>query len=529
MFEKNRSGQNVYFGLVSALSGNPVAGVGTGVSGRVSLDGGAQALFGGSLTDLGGGQYVQALFATDINANVAGMYWTASGCVPISFTVPTTANVSGKVYPESGLAVGLLSGGVVTVASGSLSGQIVTASSGSFVVATSGLSVIASLYSGQQVIPSSGTLSGQFVTPMSGLTFIASGSIVSGLIASGIVFVASGAYCASGMFTTASLNSGQSVLVYSGQLSGQAVNLLSGNQTQVWSGTSVNVFSGQLSGQVVIAASGVTVTVPSGISTISAIYSGNLSGQLVVAASGVFANIASGTTFLSSGQLVNLLSGNVTSPYSGSLSGQVVVASSGNTVVVVSGLNTISALYSGQTTLPYSGSLSGQIVTAASGAFVVVPSGLATISTLYSGQITLPYSGSMSGQQVQTLTNLDKSGYTANSISGTTYLASGYNTNVSGTPVTVASFLSGAAKSILVEGSIASGTQLVNDSGLQITSIDLPQAVAAILATQAGRTSGAGGTTFDIGNAGSTSPVNRVVATTDASGNRNSVVLRVPN
>lgn len=177
---------------MSAISGNPVTGQVAGISGRVSADGGTQAVVAGTLSEVNGGQYRLNMFANDTSGNNLGFLFTASGCVPVSFNVITDNNVSGRIGIVSGTSVnvwsGQLSGHAVNVISGNLSGQIVTA--------------------------------------------------------------------ASGMFGTASLNSGQFTIPYSGQMSGQAVNLLSGNQTQVWSGTFVNVFSGQLSGQQINAASG---------------------------------------------------------------------------------------------------------------------------------------------------------------------------------------------------------------------------------------------------------------------------------
>lgn len=86
------------------------------------------------------------------------------------------------------------------------------------------------------------------------------------------------------------LASGQSVSIYSGQLSGQLVNLLSGNQVQVWSGTQVNLFSGQLSGQ--------PITLLSGFSFV---------------ASGVQASVFSGQIWLASGHPAHDKSGYILS------------------------------------------------------------------------------------------------------------------------------------------------------------------------------------------------------------------------
>ncbi len=225
--------------MVSALSGNPVTGISASISGRFSLDGGAQTLANGPIGEVGGGQYKLGMFAADVNGANCGYLFTSSGCVPVSYTTVTTANVSGNLYLNSGQNV--------NVFSGQLSGQQVNLTSGNQVQIWSGTQV--NLFSGQSVNVYSGQLSGQPI----------------------------------------SLLSGQQVLVYSGQLSGQQVNLLSGNQVQLWSGTFVNLFSGQsvnvYSGQSVSLLSGLFYPA-SGVSTVSPIASGQLSGQQVGIVSG---------------------------------------------------------------------------------------------------------------------------------------------------------------------------------------------------------------------------------------------------
>lgn len=265
MYDRQRSGQFLYFGLVSALSGNAVTGQATGISGRVSADGGTQAVIAGTISETGGGQYQANLFAADMSGNNLGFLFTASGCVPVSFTVVTQQNVSGKLYPASGVnatvpiasisGVNPASGAFVAVPPATLSGVI--ANSGLFVtvppatlsgvVANSGLfvSVLKATISG--VIANSGL----FTVTESGTVFVASGTAVN-LLSGNVTSPYSGSLsgqvvtAASGVFSTASLNSGQSVLVYSGQLSGQQVNLLSGNQTAVVSGTFTNPWSGRV-------------------------------------------------------------------------------------------------------------------------------------------------------------------------------------------------------------------------------------------------------------------------------------------
>jgi hypothetical protein len=224
---KNVSGQRLFFNLVAIQSGLPTASVTIGnISGRRAVDDAAQAVIAGSIAEVGGGQYRADLFAADTNGNCIGYLFTASGMAPVSFSVFTIDGAnSGGYIPPSGTLVnvysGQLSGQSVAVHSGQLSGAFVSVHSGQL--------------SGQRVSLHSGQLSGF-------ATFVLSGQLSGQLVTA-----------ASGVFGTASLNSGMSVLVYSGQMSGQQVNLHSGNQTQVWSGTFVNVFSGRVfpaSGQI---------------------------------------------------------------------------------------------------------------------------------------------------------------------------------------------------------------------------------------------------------------------------------------
>lgn len=187
----------------------------------------------------------------------------------------------------------------------------------------SGVPVVASLLSGQQVSLYSGSFSGQpagTATIASGQVWLSSGQAVS-LNSGQFVLVYSGQLsgqqvtAASGVFGTASLNSGQSVLVYSGQLSGQKVNLLSGNAVEVLSGTNVNLFSGtsvlvysgQLSGQKVNLLSGNVVEVHSG--TKVNVFSGQLSGFVTAQ--------VSGTTYVASGTVATSIASGTVYPYSG--------------------------------------------------------------------------------------------------------------------------------------------------------------------------------------------------------------------
>lgn len=414
MFDRNRSGQFLYFNLVSALSGNPVTGQVTGISGRLSIDGAAQAVIAGTLGETGGGQYQANLFAADVNGNNLGFLFTASGCVPVSFTVVTQQNVSGRIFAASGVnatvsiasisGVNPASGAFVTVLPANLSGVI--ANSGLFVTVPkatiSGVIANSGLFT--TVLPEN--LSG--VVTNSGLTVTVIKETISGVIA----------------------NSGLFVTVLPANLSGMVVN----------SGLFVTVLPTNLSG--VVANSGLFVTVP--IETISGtipasggfvtVPKATLSG--VVANSGLFtvATTISGTTFLASGSAVNLLSGNVTSPYSGSLSGQFVNA--------FSGAFGTASLNSGQQTLLYSGQLSGQQVTARTvtdkSGYILSNSGLDLVN-VESGMnfrqaqavIAAAAGGQLSGAGTATI-NIDGA-----NVSGTTRITASVNASGNRTAITL--------------------------------------------------------------------------------------------
>lgn len=446
MFQKNVSGQYLYFSLVSAISGNVVTGASGSISGCRSLDGlSGMIVLSGNIVELGNGFYRANLYDFDTNGNNAGYLFTASGCVPASYSVVTLGGVSGALFSASGQAV--------SVNSGQLSGQIINLMSGISFIA-SGQSAVASLISGQSVSVWSGTqvnlfsgqLSGQPITLLSGFSFIASGINTTpiGTIGSGLLYLASGsifintfasgaigggsgnipsAWGNSGATTvgqnldktgytastvtdktgysltsgttslvsgqSVSLNSGQLVLIASGQISGQLINLLSGNSVSVWSGTQVNLFSGQLSGQPITLLSGFSYPA-SGVFTTAAV------------------TINSGTLYLASGQAVSLNSG------------QIILIASGQLVNLFSG-NSVSVWSGAQVNL-FSGQLSGQPIAGLSG-FIYPASGVNAVAPVASG--------SLSGQPITLLSGFSytASGLfavaTANVASGSLYLASG--------------------------------------------------------------------------------------------------------
>lgn len=324
---------------------------------------------------------------------------------------------------------------------------------------------VLNLASGNVVSVYSGQLSGQPLTLLSGRSYPASG-----VYATVPPESLSGVVAASGLFTHASLNSGQSVLVYSGQLSGQLVTAASG----VFATASLN--SGQFA-------------LP---------YSGQLSGQLVTAASGVFATAA-----LSSGQSVLVYSGQLSGHAVDLLSGRsypasgvfaAVPPSSLSGVVPASGGHVQAALLSGQPVLVYSGQLSGQLVTAASGAFAAVPP--ATLS-----------------------------GVTVSVVSGTVFPASGAFTAaalLSGQAVNLYSGERAAVAVALLDlpQSIASGT---GGSGLTVRQA-LRGVAAAAFGPSSGFLSGGAPAAVAYGDAGG-GGFSRVTANVDSWGNRSGVAF----
>jgi hypothetical protein len=252
-------------------AGNP-----TGTSGIFDED--IIALVGG--TGVGQSRTIQNYSASGI-CTVFPAWATAPDTTSIFTIIPGGQPTSGGVFLASGsITSGLISSGIVFIASGPFVGSL----------------------SGQLVGILSGQLSGYAVTPQSGQTFIASGSITSGVISSGI-FVTATSTLASGAL------SGQLVGILSGQLSGQVVNLLSGNQVGVWSGTNVNIFSGQI------------VTVLSGqlSGQLLGLLSGQLSGFSVTLLSGQLSGYQTDTTrnFDKSGYWLNASGLDAIQPESG--------------------------------------------------------------------------------------------------------------------------------------------------------------------------------------------------------------------
>lgn len=89
MLRKNIAGQRLYFCLVSATDGAALTGA--TVTARRALDGGAQASATGSVTELGNGHYRFDASQADTNGDHVGYLFTATGAIPVSANLVTTA------------------------------------------------------------------------------------------------------------------------------------------------------------------------------------------------------------------------------------------------------------------------------------------------------------------------------------------------------------------------------------------------------------------------------------------------------
>lgn len=256
------SGTNVLV-YSGQLSGQVSASV---TSGAVYLASGSQVMvYSGQLS----GQPI---------AGLSGQIYTASGIWSASGAYGNTTVASGSLYLASGslfrntFASGVLGG----------SGGLATAWGDSGAVNV-GQNLDKSGYTVSTV--ASGILSGQPLTLLSGLSYIASG-----------IWPASGAWTTTSLASGAVyLASGTNVLVYSGQLSGQVTATVTSGAVYLASGTNVLVYSGQLSGQPLA----------------------GLSGR-IYPASGVYtqATMASGQVYLASGQQAVVVPGTLSGVYS---------------------------------------------------------------------------------------------------------------------------------------------------------------------------------------------------------------------
>ncbi len=232
-------------------------------SGRRAIDGAAISVTSGPIIEDGAGMYHLNAYSFDMDGNNIGMMFSASGAATVCFTVTTTQGISGTLHVASGTTF-IASGPTVSVPIASISGAI----------ANSGLFVTVPIASISGAIANSGL----FV-----VTSVASGTL---FLASGSVILPSGGLTG--------ILSGQTVNIYSGQLSGRLVDA---NITHVLM-TPV-VLSGAIDANVVQAAgndvqqiSGYFVTQPaSGVATVLI-----PDGVLLRDYGGLSGNVASGTS-----------------------------------------------------------------------------------------------------------------------------------------------------------------------------------------------------------------------------------------
>jgi len=126
VLKKNTGSQNLSFCLVNATTGAALTGA--TVTARRTIDGGAQASAGGSVTELGNGQYNFAPSQADTNGDLVGYLFTATNAVPVNLAVRTTA-------ADLADAVRLGLTALPNVASGN-SGAIITSGTGTAQLAT---------------------------------------------------------------------------------------------------------------------------------------------------------------------------------------------------------------------------------------------------------------------------------------------------------------------------------------------------------------------------------------------------------
>jgi len=96
---RNVAGQEVFFTIVDALTGQPI--VDATVAAWIAQDSGAQAAGAGTVDNLGHGQYRYNFTAGDTDGETVGLLLVADGAVPISFSW-TTAAVPPEPIPGTG-------------------------------------------------------------------------------------------------------------------------------------------------------------------------------------------------------------------------------------------------------------------------------------------------------------------------------------------------------------------------------------------------------------------------------------------
>lgn len=93
MYLKNTAGQNLPFAMIKSSDGTALTGA--TVTGRCSIDGGAQTTVTGMITEKGYGEYNLALSQADTNGNQIGYLFTATGAIPVHITVAMGVDEAG--------------------------------------------------------------------------------------------------------------------------------------------------------------------------------------------------------------------------------------------------------------------------------------------------------------------------------------------------------------------------------------------------------------------------------------------------
>jgi|SRR5882672_3453276 len=79
---KNVAGQNVTFALINVTNDAALTGLGSGITIKVSKDGGAQSSSAGTISELGNGAYNYAPTQAETNGNCVSFFLTPTGGIP---------------------------------------------------------------------------------------------------------------------------------------------------------------------------------------------------------------------------------------------------------------------------------------------------------------------------------------------------------------------------------------------------------------------------------------------------------------
>lgn len=96
-------------------------------------------------------------------------------------------------------------------------------------------------------------------------------------------------------------------------------------------------------------------------------------------------------------------------------------------------------------------------------------------------------------------------------------------------PFELSTFIATDVLDSVIESGITASSALTNDSGTQLTSINVQQALALMLSALAGKLAGAATTNVTVKQGGKPTGNTRIDATVDSSGNRSALTLKVPD